>query len=79
MEYLKRRLREAGSSQWEAIAESASADLPEGEKLKEPFLRKIAYDDRNNPGIKKVQPLLDYFQKADRAAASAGKSRKPRA
>lgn len=66
MDYLKRRLREAGPARWGAIAEAASIDLPDDEKLREPFLRKIAYDDRDNPGVKKIQPLLDYFAAIDR-------------
>lgn len=26
------------------------------------MLRKIAYGDRTNPGVAKIQPLLDYFK-----------------
>lgn len=29
-------------------------------------MRKLAYGDRENPGVKNVQPLLDYFQAVDR-------------
>lgn len=29
-------------------------------------MRKLAYGDRDNPGVKSVQPLLDYFQAVDR-------------
>lgn len=58
MEYLKRRLREAGSARWEAIAAEAGVakTLP----------RKIAYDDRENPGVGTIQPLLDFFGAVDR-------------
>lgn len=58
MEYLKRKLREAGSARWETIAGEAGVakTLP----------RKIAYDDRENPGVAKIQPLLDYFGQVDR-------------
>lgn len=57
MDYLKRKLREAGPSRWEAIATEANVakTLP----------RKIAYDDRENPGVGTVQPLLDYFHDVD--------------
>jgi hypothetical protein len=58
MDYLKRRLKEAGAARWEAIAEAAGVakTLP----------RKLAYSDRENPGVQTVQPLLDYFQAIDR-------------
>ena len=58
--FLKRRLREAGASRWELIAAEAGVakTLP----------RKIACNDRNNPGVNTVQPLLDYFHAQDRAA-----------
>jgi hypothetical protein len=58
MDYLKRRLKEAGAARWEAIAEAAGVakTLP----------RKLAYSDRENPGVQTVQPLLDYFQAVDR-------------
>jgi hypothetical protein len=58
IDYLKRNLREAGPSRWEAIAKEAGVakTLP----------RKIAYDDRDNPGVQTVQPLLDFFQAVDR-------------
>lgn len=66
MDYLKRRLREAGPSRWEAIAEAASIALAPDQKIDHHFLRKLAYGDRDNPGIKKLQPLLDYFAAVDR-------------
>lgn len=58
MDYLKRRLKEAGPARWEAIAAKAGVakSLP----------RKIAYDkNRTNFGIAKLQPLLDYFHDVD--------------
>ena len=60
--FLKRRLREAGSSRWEAIAHEAGVakTLP----------RKIAYDDRENPGVQTIQPLVDYFGEIDRGLRS---------
>lgn len=58
MDYLKRKLREAGPSRWEAIAGEAGVakTLP----------RKIAYDDRDNPGVATIQPLLDFFGAVER-------------
>lgn len=58
MEYLKRKLREAGASRWEAIAGEA--------RVAKTLPRKIAYDDRENPGVATIQPLLDYFGEVDR-------------
>ena len=58
MDYLKRRLREAGPGIWEAIARDAGVakTLP----------RKIVYGDRENPGVATVQPLLDFCSAVDR-------------
>jgi hypothetical protein len=58
IDYLKRKLREAGPARWEAIASAAGVakTLP----------RKIAYDDRENPGVATIQPLLDYFAAVER-------------
>jgi hypothetical protein len=58
IDYLKRKLREAGAGRWEAIAAECGVakTLP----------RKIAYDDRDNPGVQTVQPLLDYFGAIER-------------
>lgn len=62
IDYLKRQLREAGAGRWPAIAaEITTPDAPISEHL----LRKLAYGDRDNPTLDKVQPLLDYFQAVD--------------
>lgn len=61
--YLKRQLNAAGSGSWEAIAAELSEEG--GEKVSVHLLRKIAYGDRSNPGVAKVQPLLDFFQDVD--------------
>ncbi len=58
IEYLKRKLKEAGPARWESIAEAA--------KVAKTLPRKIAYADRENPGVNTVQPLLDYFQRVER-------------
>jgi hypothetical protein len=64
MDYLKRKLKEAGPARWEAVAKQAGVakSLP----------RKIAYADRENPTVETVQPLLDYFHEVD-----AGKRQLP--
>lgn len=58
MDYLKRRLAEVGPALWEQIATEAGVakTLP----------RKLAYNDRENPGVQTVQPLLDYLHAVDR-------------
>ena len=57
IEYLQRKLKEAGASSWPAIVEATGVSkwLP----------RKLAYGDRKNPGLAKVQPLVDYFKAQD--------------
>ncbi len=71
IDYLKRKLREAGASRWELIASEAGVakTLP----------RKIAYDDRDNPGVQTVQPLLDYFGEVERGERELPDSEKARA
>jgi hypothetical protein len=59
LSYLQRKLRDAGSARWEAIAKDAG--------VAKTVPRKLVYDaGRDNPGIKIVQPLLDYFQAVER-------------
>ena len=66
IDYLKRNLRATGPKLWPLVAAELNAGLPEAERVPESFLRKLAYGDRDNPGVKNVQPLLDYFQAIDR-------------
>lgn len=66
IDYLKRKLREAGAASWPAIAEGASEGLSDERRIGVALLRKIAYGDRDNPGVQTVQPLLDYFVAIDR-------------
>lgn len=58
VDYLKRRLIEVGSPRWEAIAAECG--------IAKTLPRKIAYGDRENPGVQTVQPLLSFFQEVDR-------------
>lgn len=58
IEYLKRKLKEAGAARWEQIAAEAG--------IAKTLPRKIAYGDRDNPGVETVQPLLDYFHAIER-------------
>lgn len=62
IEYLKRSLKDATPRRWPGIVAAINEGLPEPEHIGEPLLRKIAYGDRDNPGVKTVQPVLDYFQ-----------------
>jgi hypothetical protein len=55
---LKRQLREAGPALWEAIAVECG--------VKKTLLRKIAYGDRENPGVKTVQPLITFFDEVEK-------------
>lgn len=66
IDYLKRNLRATGPRLWPAIAAEINAGLNDDDRVPESFLRKLAYGDRENPGVKSVQPLLDYFQAIDR-------------
>lgn len=66
--YLKRRLREAGASNFDAIAQKATelASLPDDDKVNSSFIRKFVYGSRENPRVQTIQPLLDYFAAVDR-------------
>ncbi len=66
IDYLKRKLREAGAANWPAIADVVNEGLAEDRRIGSALLRKIAYGDRDNPGVQTVQPLLDYFGAVDR-------------
>jgi predicted transcriptional regulator len=57
-DHLKRRLREAGASRFEAIAEHTGVALS--------FIRKFVYGSRENPRVQTIQPLLDFFAAVDR-------------
>lgn len=59
-DHLKRRLRDAGASRFEAIAEHTGVALS--------FIRKFVYGSRENPRIQTIQPLLDFFAAVDAGA-----------
>lgn len=61
-DFLKRRLREAGASRFDEIAEQAGVTPS--------FIRKFVYGSRENPRVQTVQPLIDYFQAVDSAATT---------
>lgn len=58
IDYLKRKLREAGPARWESIAAECGVarSLP----------RKLVYGDRENPGVNTIQPLVSYFGQVER-------------
>ena len=60
--HLKRRLRDAGSSRFEAIATHTGVALS--------FIRKFSYGSRENPRVNTIQPLLDFFGAVDRGEVS---------
>lgn len=62
-DYLRRRLREAGPAQFDAIAESTGVAVS--------FIRKFVYGSRPNPRVHTVQPLWNYFHCADQAREGA--------
>ncbi len=62
IDYLKRKLKEAGPARWDAIAHDCG--------VAPSLLRKIAYADRENPGVQTVQPLIDFFLAVDRGDKS---------
>ena len=68
IDYLKRSITSAGPRRWAAIAEDVSKEWPPEKKLSFHSLRKIAYGERDNLGLKVGQALLDYFQAVDQGA-----------
>lgn len=58
LDYLKRRLKEAGPQRWPAIAAETGCSVH--------TMRKVAYGDIENPGVKTMQPLIDLFHAVDR-------------
>lgn len=56
--YLKRKLREAGASRFDSIAQAAGVNAS--------FIRKFFYGSRENPRVQTVQPLIDYFAAVER-------------
>lgn len=60
-DYLKRRLKEAGASRFDAIAEKTGVTGS--------FIRKFVYGSRENPRVQTVQPLIDFFAAVDSGEA----------
>ena len=58
LDYVKRKLRDAGPQLWPAIAADTGCSVH--------TMRKVAYNDIENPGVLTMQPLLDLFQAVDR-------------
>ena len=53
-EYLIRRLKDAGPSAWPAIQVGSGVSVH--------LMRKIAYGDRKNPGVKTVEKLYAWLR-----------------
>lgn len=59
IDYLRRKLREAGPARWEAIATESG--------IAKTLPRKLVYDaKRENPGVQTIQPLMDFFAAVER-------------
>jgi hypothetical protein len=57
LDYLKRKLKDAGPKRWAAISAATGASVH--------TMRKVAYSDIENPGVLTMQPLLTFFQDVD--------------
>lgn len=69
MGHLRERLRQAGARNWKALAVAINDAFPptsDRDAIGEPLLRKIAYGDRDNPGVETVQPILRFLAAVDR-------------
>lgn len=68
--YLHRKLAEAGTSRFEAIARDATAHAglaqDAEERVRVSFIRKFFYGDRPDPRVGTIEPLLNYFRAVDR-------------
>lgn len=65
IDYLVRKLKDAGPKRWHQIAAEITSTNP-SKPVGEALLRKIAYGDRENPGVLTIQPVVDYFWAVDR-------------
>jgi hypothetical protein len=74
LDYLRRNLRKAGAARWGAIAESANKSLPPNRRMTAISLRKLAYGDKDNPGLQQAEALVTFFRDVE-----AGKRKLPKA
>ena len=61
IDYLRRKLKEAGPGAWEDIARTVNEGLDEAHHVTFHTLRKIAYGERPNLGMVKGDALKGYF------------------
>ena len=61
--YVKRKLREVGPAAWDEIHAETGVAVS--------LMRKIAYGDRNNPGVANIQPLVTFFDEVEIGARKA--------
>jgi hypothetical protein len=71
LDYLKRKLRDAGPKRWDAIAAATGASVH--------TMRKVAYNDIENPGVVTMQPLLTFFHDVDAGRQSLPPPAEPEA
>jgi transcriptional regulator with XRE-family HTH domain len=64
VDYLRRRLREAGPKSFPEIARATG--------VAPTLLPKLAYGQRDNPRVQTIQPLLDFFQEVERGDRAMG-------
>lgn len=69
IDFLRTRLRAAGSARWKPMADAINEGRPGEKVIGEPLLRKLAYGDRGNPGVVTVQPVIDYLKAIDEGRA----------
>ncbi|WP_295851020.1 hypothetical protein [uncultured Xylophilus sp.] len=65
-DYLMRHLKAAGTARFQEIADASGVRVS--------FIRKFFYGMRENPRVKTIQPLIDYFQATTAGPAQSNKS-----
>lgn len=70
IDYLRARLKASTPRGWPEIAQEANSRLPDDKHVTLHSLRKIAYGDRENPGLVQVQALLDVFKAREQREAA---------
>lgn len=69
IDYLRRKLKEAGPARWEAIAERVNGSLTPQRALTYHSMRKIAYGERDKLDLDKAELIRDFFLAIERGEA----------